>query len=318
MQLPNLLVSPSFVSFTWILCSIISSVGLIFLNKVLMNSQFSFVYILTLTAIHFFVTAVIMEALALIGVFQRNRLPLTESVSMTTFCVGSIASMNYSLRLNSVGFYQLCKLLSIPWLVIIQRYCYNKCVSKKIKFSLIIVIVGVAVATITDIEMNIAGSIIGLVAMVITTQFHIWQGEKQTQFNLNALQINHAQAFPTFILCAILALLLECDGPDDSVNVLKHTWKRNEITLIAVSGLLAASVNLCAYGLIGNTSPLTYHVVGHIKTVVILIGGFFFSNQLYSDSQMFLMHISGMLVTMIGVALYGHFRLNESKLSDQV
>ena len=257
-----------------------------------------------------------MEALALIGIFKRNRLPFTQSILMTIFCVGSIASMNYSLRLNSVGFYQLCKLLSIPWLVIIQRYWYNKCTSNKIKIALVIVVIGVALASVTDIEVNIAGSVVGLFAMLITTQFHIWQGEKQAQFKLNALQINHAQALPTFVLCSILAILLECNGFDESENVLKHKWRQNEITLIILSGFLAALVNLCAYGLIGNTSALTFHVIGHMKTSFILIGAFFFSNQLYVDLELFLIHILGTAVTMTGVIFYGHFRLYESKTSE--
>ena len=39
----------------------------------------------------------------------------------------------------------------------------------------------------------------------------------------------------------------------------------SEMAWIALSCVLALSVNLCTYGLIGKTSAVTYQVVGHAK-----------------------------------------------------
>ena len=63
----------------WIISSITSSVGLILTNKVIMGRPFNFVYVFTLTSIHFFVTAFTMELMAIAGFFY------TQSASMDAF-----------------------------------------------------------------------------------------------------------------------------------------------------------------------------------------------------------------------------------------
>src|SRR5438105_1433943 len=110
----------------WIVGSVLSSVGLILTNKIIMGPPFNFAYVFTLTSIHFLVTSMEMEVIALAGFFVRSWLPWKQSIIMSFFCTLSVGLMNLSLKLNSVGFYQLCKLLGIPWLVIIQRILYRK------------------------------------------------------------------------------------------------------------------------------------------------------------------------------------------------
>lgn len=122
----------------WILTSISSSVGLILVNKIIMSPPFNFGYVFTLTSLHFLVTAITMELFALAGAFIRNRLPLLPTVLMATACSLSVALTNSSLKLNSIGFYQLCKLLGIPCMVIIQALFYKVHTSCLIKLSLLV------------------------------------------------------------------------------------------------------------------------------------------------------------------------------------
>ena len=96
---------------------------------------------------------------------------------MAVTCSLSVGLTNSSLKLNSVGFYQLCKLLGIPYLVVIQAAFYGTTTSCAIKLSLLIILLGMALATITDIQLNTLGIIIGLTGVVFTTQYQIWQGK---------------------------------------------------------------------------------------------------------------------------------------------
>ena len=245
----------------WIVGSVGSSVGLILVNKVIMR-EFGFTFVLTLTALHFLVTALGMECLALLGFFSRARLPPLDSLLMAVFCIGSVACMNYSLSLNSVGFYQVTKLLCIPCMVAIQTALYGLSFSAKTRLSLLLVLLGVGLATVSDMELNAAGCVMGAAAVLFTAQFQIWQGDKQAAHKLNAMQMNHAQALPSFLFCLLLSLLLEQSGDN---NVRAHELQQHEASWILLSCLLALSVNLCTYGLIGKTSPVTYQVVGHAK-----------------------------------------------------
>ena len=166
----------------WILGSIGSSVGLILINKLIMHN-FEFKYVFTLTALHFAVTTIGMEVMALMNFFTRGRLPFREIVIMAIFCIGSVAFMNFSLQYNSVGFYQVLKLLCIPCMVVIQTYFYGQFFTNKVKLTLFIVLLGVGIATVTDMELNAFGCFVGALAVLFTTVFQIWQGEKQKQVN---------------------------------------------------------------------------------------------------------------------------------------
>jgi solute carrier family 35 protein E3 len=289
----------------WIISSIMSSVGLILTNKVIMEPPYNFVYVFTLTSIHFLVTALTMEIMAVVGIFTRSRLPWVPSVLMAMACSLSVGLSNSSLKLNSVGFYQLCKLLGIPCLVFIQAVVYKTHTSSAVKLPLFIILFGMSLATVTDVQLNAVGAIVGLTGVIITTQFQIWQGKNQHDYELNALQINHAQSLPTFFACSLLALLVEFSGFQQNMYILSHTWTLIEIKWIGLSALLAASANLTCYGLIGNTSAITFQVTGHAKTALILIGGYFLTR---GRQQISSSNVIGILICLCGSILYGVVR----------
>ena len=171
---------------SWIIGSVLSSVGLILINKIIMGPPFNFVYVFTLTSIHFLITAISMEIMTLTGIFNRTRLPWVTSATMSIACTLSVGLMNLSLKLNSVGVYQLCKLLGVPWLVFVETTVYGTHTSSAVKLSLIVIVIGMGLATVTDVHFNLSGGVVGLTAVIVTTQFQIWQGRKQHDHKLNA------------------------------------------------------------------------------------------------------------------------------------
>ncbi|CAF3947632.1 unnamed protein product [Adineta steineri] len=246
-----------------------------------------------------------MELMAIMGLFTRSRLPWRPSMLMAIACSLSVALTNMSLKLNSVGFYQLCKLLGIPWLVFIQAILYKIHTSYAVKLSLFIILLGMALATLTDVQFNIVGTIVGLIGVMITTQFQIWQGKNQKDYKLNPLQINYAQSLPTFLACAFLALLVEFSGFHQDMCILSHNWSLLEIKWIALSAILAACANLTCYGLIGETSAITFQVTGHAKTALILISGYLLTRERVQISST---NVIGVLTCLGGSIIYGVIR----------
>jgi hypothetical protein len=281
----------------WICGNIVTSVGLILINKILMDYRFNFSFILTLTTLHFLMNAVGMGIMAIVF-FKRKYLPYKDTVLMSLSSTASIVLMNYSLCLNSVGFYQLSKLLGVPWLVFVQHTLYRKSIlTKNITFSLFLILIGLGIVTVSDVRFNLAGVIISALAVMITIQYQIWQGEKQSEFNLDAFQINHAQALPNLITCGLFAVLI--DGQNK--QLFEHVWTHEEILLIFVSCLFALFFNLSAYSILGRTSTLTYQVVGLTKTFLIFGSGFFFDSR---TKENLLINFFGLTITMLGLVLY--------------
>ena len=82
---------------------------------------------------------------------------------------------------------------------------------------------------------------------------------------------------------------------------------------IGITCLFAISVNVCSYALIGKTSSVTYQVIGHAKTCLILIGGFLVSGSIPTAKNLL-----GVIVAMVGVILYGHCKsLDTIKTKDR-
>ena len=51
---------------------------------------------------------------------------------------------------------------------------------------------------------------------------------------------------------------------------------RGDLYWIGLCNLLAVCTNISVYGLIGKTSPVTYQVVGQLKTVLVVAFGYIF------------------------------------------
>eukprot|EP00475_Leptophrys_vorax_P026718 TRINITY_DN37907_c0_g1_i1.p3 TRINITY_DN37907_c0_g1~~TRINITY_DN37907_c0_g1_i1.p3 ORF type:complete len:344 (-),score=97.53 TRINITY_DN37907_c0_g1_i1:1379-2410(-) len=286
----------------WACLSICSSVGIILVNKAIMQ-KFHFDYVFTLTTMHFFAQAMVMEIVVWMGIIKPARLPFKDNVLTAGCGVASIAFMNFNLQFNSVGFYQMSKLMCIPLMVFIQSHYYNKVFTGKVKFSLLLVLAGVGITGVTDIQVNLVGLVFGALAVFSTTQFQIWQGAKKDQYKVTPIQITHSVSFPLAIICAVCALAIEGFGEP---SVFDHEFRKTEeIGYIALSCLFAISVNICSFTLIGNSSPITYQVIGHLKTVLVLLGGFAVFGFKGTKLQM-AYNLLGIGVAMGGVVLYGH------------
>jgi drug/metabolite transporter (DMT)-like permease len=60
-------------------------------------------------------------------------------------------------------------------------------------------------------------------------------------------------------------------------NLLVHTCMEFLLifqTMVFLSGMVAFTVNLSIYWIIGNTSPVTYNMAGHLKFCMALLVGF--------------------------------------------
>ncbi len=110
-----------------IVASIASSVVLILGNKVLIT-KFGFSHVLFLSATHFFACMAFLELLAAYYYFtpKRHTVPSSIAWTMASFGCASIVFMNFNLKYNSVGVYQMSKLLCIPVMVLLQRFGHGQ------------------------------------------------------------------------------------------------------------------------------------------------------------------------------------------------
>jgi len=90
-------------------------------------------------------------------------------------------------------------------------------------------------------------------------------------------------------------------------------WSIEAIGLVTLSGLIAFLVNLTIFWIIGNTSPVTYNMVGHMKFCITLIGGYLIFND-----AMKLHQLLGVSLTFLGIIVYTYFKLEEQKSEKRI
>ncbi|CAI5497167.1 unnamed protein product [Closterium sp. Naga37s-1] len=125
-----------------------SSVALVMVNKVIM-SRYAFHFATTLTALHFAMTGLV----GWLGGSARKgapSVPLGELLAFSVVANASIVGMNFSLMLNTVGFYQIAKLSVLPTVCVLEWALHGRHYSRSVLGAIMIVLAGVAVCTVTD------------------------------------------------------------------------------------------------------------------------------------------------------------------------
>ncbi|MBA0589331.1 hypothetical protein Gorai_018084, partial [Gossypium raimondii] len=137
----------------------------------------------TLTGLHFATTTLLTVLLRWLGYIQDSHIPLPDLLKFVLFANFSIVGMNVSLMWNSVGFYQIAKLSMIPVSCFLEVVFDKVRYSRDTKLSILLVLLGVAVCTVTDVSVNVKGFLAAVIA--------VWSTALQ-QYYVHFLQRKHS------------------------------------------------------------------------------------------------------------------------------
>jgi solute carrier family 35 protein E3 len=295
------------VTFGWIVGSIASSTSIIMMNKYVMD-YYHFTSPTFLTAYHFIMTFGLLELMCRLNLFKRAiGFPQIPRLVLAAATVGAVVFMNFNLKLNSVGFYQLSKLLVIPAIVVYDFVAHGKRTPLNRLLSLGILLLGIGLFTISDVQVNLTGSAIAAVAVGCAAVSQTKTGSVQKEFGLNGPNAQHATALYQFVMTLLAALVVETRG------LFAHSFATVEVVIVVLTGFVSLFVNVCAFGLIGKTSAITYQVVGHCKTILIFTFGLImFPARHEETAAQFARKIAGLVVSMTGMIYYSYLSIKGS------
>ena len=124
-----------------------------------------------------------------VGFFVPQRIPVSRTWTLAIAFVGYVVFGNWSLDVNSVGFYQLAKILVAPAVVIIQYLLYRTQTSFRVKCAVALLCFGVAAASITDISVTVFGAFVAAGCVMVTALYQIWAGTKQKELQASSMQL---------------------------------------------------------------------------------------------------------------------------------
>ncbi|EEF32445.1 UDP-xylose transporter 1 [Ricinus communis] len=290
--------------------SVASSVSIVICNKALM-SNLGFPFATTLTSWHLMVTYCTLHCAQRFNLFESKPIDMKTVMLFGILNGVSIGLLNLSLGFNSIGFYQMTKLAIIPFTVLLETLFLKKQFSQNIKLSLFLLLVGVGIASVTDLQLNFLGTILSLLAIATTCVGQILTNTIQKRLNVSSTQLlYHSAPFQAAILFVSGPLV---DQFLTKKNVFAYKYSPIVLAFIILSCLISVAVNFSTFMVIGKTSPVTYQVLGHLKTCLVLAFGYTLLHDPFTTRN-----IIGILVAIFGMGLYSYFCTQENKKKHSV
>lgn len=152
--------------------NVASAVGVVVSNKVVF-AIYGFRFGTLLTTIHFVATSIYLYAMGRLHLFRPQEIPLIKVLPLSLSFCGFVVLTNLSLQYNSVGFYQMAKVLTTTGVALIQYFFHGVRFRGSVIGSLAVTCVGVMIATFTDVTVNMRGTMVALLAVIVTSFYQV-------------------------------------------------------------------------------------------------------------------------------------------------
>eukprot|EP00898_Chlorokybus_atmophyticus_P007266 jgi/Chlat1/7540/Chrsp62S07041 len=280
----------------WLL-NVASGVGLILINKEIM-SHYKFIYATCLSALHFITLALAGLAAKLMGFETPGGVPFIVKAKYATAASCAIIGMNFSLLWNSMGFYQVAKLSMIPVTAFMEYIWLSRMYSRRAKFWGAIVMLGVAISTVTDFSSSARGAFTAAVAVLATAVQQIYVGYLQKTYSIGSFDLIRQTAPLQAIAISAVAPFVDYLLTGKRIDAYEHSVP--SMTVIAFSCGLAVLGNWSQFLCIGRFDAVSYQVLGHTKTVLVLLLGWTVYDQGVTPRS-----VGGSLIAVVGMVNYG-------------
>ncbi|RYG66082.1 hypothetical protein EON64_10555 [archaeon] len=279
-----------------IAANVLLSASLVMLNKhLVLKYQFDFMSLLT--ALHFLASLMACIVMVLFGCIRFK--PVKSYMCIFRIALGSLLStvfMNYCLASSSIGFYQISKLACIPLTILLESLCGRRQqqLTCSLLFSLALVVVGMVMIVRQEVVYSQLGLLWATAGVLTTSAAQIFFAPLKRELDLDSLQLLFHTA-PWLAFGSFLAVPLF--GPLQ--DVLEYSLDADVMLAVGLTCLVAVAFNVSNYSVLSSVSPLSYTVLGHVKTLLIVLAGSYLF-QTWPDATMAL----GMAAAVLGVGLY--------------
>uniref|UniRef100_A0A6M2E9M3 Sugar phosphate transporter domain-containing protein n=1 Tax=Populus davidiana TaxID=266767 RepID=A0A6M2E9M3_9ROSI len=280
------------------------AIGIIFMNKWVLQGV-GFHFPICLSFIHYALSWALMAIIKTFSVLPAS--PPSKSSRLSLFTLGFVMSFstglaNVSLKYNSVGFYQMAKISVTPSIVLAEFIWFKKRVSFSKVVALTVVSIGVAVATVTDLQFSLFGACVALAWIIPSAVNKILWSTLQQQDNWTALALMWKTTPITLFFLASLIPFLDPPG------VFSYDWNFRNTALILMSALLGFLLQWSGALALGATSAISHVVLGQFKTCVVLLGNYYIFGSNPGATS-----ICGALMAIGGMSCYTYLNICNPK-----
>eukprot|EP00770_Monocercomonoides_exilis_P006008 MONOS_5978.1-p1 / transcript=MONOS_5978.1 / gene=MONOS_5978 / organism=Monocercomonoides_exilis_PA203 / gene_product=solute carrier family 35, member E3 / transcript_product=solute carrier family 35, member E3 / location=Mono_scaffold00181:94495-95324(-) / protein_length=200 / sequence_SO=supercontig / SO=protein_coding / is_pseudo=false len=196
----------------------------------------------------------------------------------------------------------------------IEMFILKIKISLKAQISMIIMLVGIGLCTISRFDGNntLSGFLIGLSGVIATAMYQIMSKTKQKELNCNEYQLLLYETPLSALILWIIVPFIENYAWDDPKSIWHQSYTSDLILAICFTALMSTLINISLFVAIKRTSALTYNIVSNMKTVSILLLG-----TLMFKEKLSLRQVIGMIIAVFGVICYSSVKMMEAKKIQQ-
>ena len=280
----------------FLIINVLLAIVMILGNKAVFTNL-KFKYPIALTTIHYIVTWIGVESLRRLEFYKQvpySRMPLNDFdiAACIALAVVGVPLNNLSLRLNGVGTYQLLKLLVTPGICILNYLILKELISLKRSLILVLVCVGIAIATMSDLELRLYGLVVALIFVPVAAIYKVQF--KRVLIKFDMLSVLHRVYPPSIVIMIVLSLLFDPPG-----LIMTYEYTFSKVIQIIISGVLACGISLSSFHIVYIFSPLTHQILGLLKVSLTILGGWLIFSKEITQYQML-----GSLIAVGGISWY--------------
>ena len=185
--------------------------------------------------------------------------------------------------------YQMYKLCVIPSQVLLYKYWYQKSFSYNAIQALVVLLIGVSIATSPEFSTNTVGLGIGLLSAVVVVPLEtVYNGETAKYYNWSSIQANQKTGWLRALLSWWMAYWMESTDVVGSWRKLEWGGAtetnvgggeggggghdgREFLVCLFLSCVFAVFVNVASVAIINRSTAVSYQVLGQSKTVGVVL-----------------------------------------------
>eukprot|EP00041_Stephanoeca_diplocostata_P024086 m.602937 g.602937 ORF g.602937 m.602937 type:complete len:220 (-) comp22451_c0_seq26:937-1596(-) len=168
------------------LFNVLSVTMIVVVNKKVFNEH-HFHFPLLLVLIHSIITFLGLRIAAAFGAFEMKSLPQWPRIVLAASFVFYNGASLINLNVNTVGFYQISKILVTPMVMAMNYALYQEGTTTPVKMAVLVMLCGVTMATVTDVDVTAVGFAIGMTAVLGAAQQQILIGKMQKRLQASVI-----------------------------------------------------------------------------------------------------------------------------------